>query len=305
MPYSNDPAPDPYAHIPSPIPNIDFPTPYWINKLLQMIVIGCLDPDVVYGALAVGALAKAAYTVATPSTKQIVKETTGASWICGSKQLLSEVEFGDQIAQSDSGRFIYGALAGLDIASYYAFMVSTGAEGVIDFASYAAKFSRNCKGNQSPYKGLTPVGGWAADLMTWQTGPSWFNGAGGYVTPVIYPGPEDMFAILASCSFSALGGTGGVVTTMRIQDRLRGTTFDSDTVNNLFSVNNQAIVATVGRPGMDYSDVGIEVQVMFDEWIDPRAVTANGFCFIRSWNPETENGPPLFNMATDLLEGIY
>ena len=168
MAYSNDPRPNPYAHIPSPLPNIDFPTPYWINKLAEMIIIGCLDPDIAYGALLLPAAAKMAWTVATPGTKQIVEMVTGHSWICGTKQVMSQVQQGEQIAQSDTGRFMYGLAKGLDIQAYYAFMLSTGAEGVIDFASFAAKFQRICDGDNSPYRGFTPEGGWPSDIPDWQ-----------------------------------------------------------------------------------------------------------------------------------------
>jgi hypothetical protein len=298
--YSNDPAPNPYAGIPSPIPNIDFPVPFWINKLTKLLIIGCLNPDIAIAGLAIASGLKALYTVASPATKEIIKEGTGSSWLCGSQRVIQEADYGEEIAHSSTGRFTYGLLAGLDIAAYHAFMMSTGAQGVFDFLSALAKFERNCKGDQSPYRGLTAVGGWPTPGLDWNTGPSWLNGSGGNIGPALFLHPYQRAAIYASCSFSNLGGDGGIVASMRIADVTTGMAFDSDTVNNIFNTEDRAIVATVIEPGYFQETRQISVQVHFDVWSGGQAVAVDGDCYIRAWDPETENGPPLFNMATDL-----
>lgn len=300
MAYSNDPAPNPYAHIPSPLPNIDFPTPYWINKLAQMIIIGCLNPDLAYGALLVPALAKMAWTVASPGTKQLVEMSTGHSWICGSKQVMSQVQQGEQIAASDSGRFIYGLMKGLDIQAYYAFMLSTGAKGVFDFGSYAQKFLRVCNGDQSKYRGFNPVGGWPVPWDRWQTGPSFFQPGGLLIGPALPVKRGQIAAFIAWCSFSDLFETGGVVVSMRLRNHQTGEVYDSDTVNNLFSTSSFAIVQVFTTEGRAVEDYQIDLEVYCNESVDARMVAVNGGCYKRAWTPGAGDAPPYWNMKTML-----
>ena len=242
MPYSNDKKPNPYAHIPSPLPNIDFPTPYWINKLADLILIGCVDPDIAYAALLVPAAASMAWTVATPGTKQLIEQATGHSWICGSRQVMSKVEQGEKIAQSASGRFIYGLLKGLDIQAYFAFFFSTGAKGVIDWGWYAKKFNRICNGNNSKFRGLTPLGGWPSNTGQLLTGPSFFNKFGDVFGQRLVIHRGQIGAMIAWCNFTDLFGSGGEVVEMSIVDEDTGQVYDSDVVNNLFSLSDYAVV---------------------------------------------------------------
>jgi hypothetical protein len=301
--YSNDPHPNAYAHIWSPIPNIDFPTPYWINKLKNMAIIGCLNPDLVYAELAVAAAAKLGWTVLTPSTKQIIEEATGRSWLCHSKQVISNVDYGQQIANNAGGRFLYGVFAGLDIAAYHAFMLSTGAQGIFDFASYAFKFARKCDHDQSPYRGLTPVGGWASDVPGWTTGPEFLNQQGSPVGALLVVPPDSIAVMVAWCNFSNLGGTGGVVTSMRIHNVTTGEVLDSNTVDNRFSLEDFAIVQAFTIEGR----VGFEqwwwLEVNFEQSVGARAVPVNGGCYMRAWSPGLASAPPYWNMKTMLGPG--
>lgn len=296
MTYSNDPRPNPYAHIPSPIPNIDFPVPYWINRLADLIIIGCLNPDLAYGALAVPAALKMMYDVESPSTKQIIQGATGRSWLCGTKQVMSNVKTGAQIATSDTGRFVYGLMAGLDTASYYAFMLSSGAAGVIDFATFAQKFQRVCTGNQSPFRGLTPIGGWpTTDPPQWNVGPSW-DAIGGRPGPFLSIPTGHIGAMIAWCSFSSLFGTGGVITSMRIRDEDTNEIYDSDTVNNLFSVSNMAVVRYFTTGGRAPRDMNLALEVSFPAFVSTRIVPVSGGCFIRAWAPTASDAPPYWNV---------
>jgi len=297
MAYSNDPRPNPYASIPSPVPNIDFPTPYWINKLKDLIIIACLNPDIAYAALVVPAAAKMAWSVITPSTKQLIEEATGQSWLCGSKQTLKGVQYGEQIAASQSGRFIYGLLAGLDIAAYHAFFLSTGAEGVIDFASYAKKFQRVCSGDQSPYRGLTPVGGFPwYDDHRWQTGPSFFNAQGSLIGQRLTIHTGQIGAFIAWCSFSCLSSSGGVVTSMALIDEDTGEIYDADVVDNLFSTGPMAIVRYFTTTGRALRETHISLQVAFEEHVEERFVPVNGGCYVRAWSPDAGDAPPYWNV---------
>jgi len=303
MTYSNDPRPNPYAQIPSPFPNIDFPLPYWINKLADMIIVGCTDPDLAYGALLVPAALKMMWSVETPATKQIIQAATGRSWICGSKQIIGSVQGGDVIAQSDSGRFLYGLAKGLDIASYYAFMLSSGAEGVIDYASFAAKFQRVCTGSQHPYRGVTPVGGWPADIPDLQIGPAWNNGSGTLVGPTLWVDEGDIAVIVAWCSFTSLFGTGGVVVEMSIQDFDTKAIYDADIVNNLFSTSSYAVVRWFTTEGRALRDMQLNVMVRFVESVTSRAVPVAGGCYMRSWEPTASDAPPYWNVKSMLKQG--
>jgi len=298
--YSNDPAPNPYAHIPSPLPNIDFPTPYWINKLADFIIIGCLDPDLAYGELLVPAAAKMLWTAATPGTKQLVEMATGASWICGTKQVMSQVQQGEEIAASDSGRFIYGLAKGLDIQAYYAFMLSTGAKGVIDYASFAQKFHRVCSGDNTQYHGVAPVGGWPVPGPDWLTGPSYSRPGGLLIGPALNVNPGDIAAFIAWCSFSDLEGSGGVITSMRLRNFQTDEVYDMDTVNNLFSTSNFAVVRWFTTEGRALSAFEVVLEVQCQESTTGRMVAVNGGCFKRSWSPTASDAPPYWNMKTML-----
>jgi hypothetical protein len=297
--YSNSPAPDPYAHIPSPLPNIDFPTPYWINKLARLIIIGCLDPDIAYGALIVPAAAKMLYDFETPSTKQIIEAATGQSWICHTKQAFSTTKEGSQIAQSDTGRFLYGLVKGLDIAAYYAFAVSTGAKGVIDYASFAARFQRKCGGGQGQWTGDDPVGGWGAGFDSWQTGPSWLNSVGTRPGPFLTIPRGYVGCMIASCSFTSLFATGLAITSMRIVDEDTGEVHDQDRVDNLVSVGPQACVAYFTTEGLVNRDVHLAIECNFAEAPTTRVVPANGFCYIRAWHPTAGDAPSYLDIVTN------
>lgn len=300
MPYSNDPQPNPYVHIPSPFPNIDFPVPFWINKLRNMAIVGCLDPDLVYAELAVAAAANMMWTVETPSSKQLMEQAGGASWLCGSRQVISNMQQGTEIANSGTGRFIYGALKGVDIATYFAFMISTGAKGVIDFGSYAAKFQRKCNGDQSKFRGLNPVGGWPADTHENMIGPEFITASGGTAGPILFLKKNQIGALIAWCNFSILGGTGGLITKMSIRDADTGEVFDSSTVNNLFSLSQYAVVRYFTTEGRSDRDRQIELRVEFLETVGTRAVPVNGGCYIRSWLPTAADAPPYWDMKTML-----
>jgi hypothetical protein len=300
--YSNDPQPNAYAHIWSPIPNIDFPAPYWINKLRNMAIIGCLNPDLVYAELALAAAAKMAWTILTPSTKQIIEETTGHSWLCGTRQEISRVQYGQEIASSGGGRFLYGVLAGLDIAAYHAFMLSTGAQGIFDFASYAMKFARKCDFDQSRYRGLSPDRGWASDVPGWTTGPEFLNAAGQPVGALLVVPANSVAAMIAWCSFSNLGGSGGVVVSMRIHNITTGEVYDQCQVDNRFSTSNFSIVQAFTSEGRVGFDQWWWLEVNFDQSVGARAVPVNGGCYMRAWEPNAASAPPYWNMKTMLKQ---
>lgn len=301
MTYSNDPQPNPYAHIPSPIPNIDFPQPYWINKLRDLLLIGCTDPDLAMIALAVPAAMKAAWTVLTPSTKQIIEHAGGRSWICGSKQIISQVEYGSEIANNGAGRFVYGLLAGLDIAAYHAFFLSTGAAGVIDWASYAKRFTRNCGTGQSPYRGLDAIGGWPGGTEhSWLTGPEFLNSGGVPVGPLLTVPAGQVGIMLAWCSFSGLGISGGVQTSMRIIDHLTGEVLDEDYVDNLNDTNAKAVVQYCSNEGIESVDRELWLEVFFHFSLASQNVTGTGGCYMRAFDQGAGNAPPYWNMKSML-----
>lgn len=300
MTYSNDPKPNPYAHIPSPFPNIDFPVPYWINKLANMAIIGCLDPDLVYAELAVAAALRMMWAVETPSTKQLVDHLTGHSWICGSKQIMKATGEGAKIAESGTGRFIYGGFKGLDIAAYYAFMVSTGAKGVIDFGWFAKKFQRVCNGNQSQWRGIDSIGGWPADIPPWQTGPSFLNAAGDVFGQRLFIPKGQIGVFIAWSSYTSVFSTGGVMVEQRIIDEDTGVVYDSSIVDNRFNVSMMAITQYFTSEGLAARDMHLILQVRFVQSVTTRAVCAAGGCYVRAWHPDAGNAPPYWNMKSML-----
>lgn len=300
MVFSNDPRPSPYADIPSPLPNIDFPEPFWINKLARLLIIGCTNPDLAYAALLVPAAAKMMWSVETPSTKQIIHSAAGRSWICGSKQVLSQVQEGEKIAQSSTGRFVYGMVAGLDIAAYHAFFLSTGAAGLINYASLLAKFSRVCNHNQSPYRGVDPVGGWPSDIGGLQTGPSFFNSSGTLLGPFVFAAAGEVAIIMAWCSFSVIGGSGGIIARLSIVDFDTGQVYDEDIVNNLFSTEDCAVVNYFTSEGRLLRDTTFALKVEFLASTGARAGTAQGGSYMRNFRPGAGDAPPYFDLQTML-----
>jgi hypothetical protein len=300
MAYSNDPQPNVYAHIPSPLPNIEFPKPYWINRLRDLIMIGCMDPDLAYVALALPAAGNMFWTVITPSTKQLVQETTGKSWICGARQTISGAQPGREIARSAAGRIIYETVKHLDIAAFYAFFLSTGAKGVLDYMTFLKKMTRICGQNQSPYRGRTPVGGWPSDVGGEATGPGFLNSDGVMVGPTLYIPRGYIGAMIAWCSFSNLEGSGGVRTEMRIRDGDTQVVYDEDFVDNMFNTQNYAVVQYFTTEGRVNRDTTINLRVEFLESVTARAVPVTGGCFIKAWQPGTAGAPPYYNMRENI-----
>lgn len=301
MAYSNDPQPDVYAHIPSMIPNIDFPLPYWINKLADMLLIGCTNPDLALVALAVPAALKAGWTVLTPSTKQLIEQTTGRSWLCGSKQIINAAEWADPIAADGLGGFVYGMFAGVDIAAYHAFFVSSGAEGVLDYIQYAKKFARNCSGSQSQWRGLVSIGGWPyTGGPSWGTGPEFLNSAGTPVGPLLVVNAGKTAIFTAWCSFSGLGLTGGVVCDMRLRDWYTGNILSEGHCDNIADPGQKAIVQYASPAGVEPNDMYIMLEVSFPLSLDNRIVTNEGGAYIRSFDYHSEEAPPFFNMKSML-----
>lgn len=302
MAYSNDPQPNPYAWFPAPLPNINFPTPYWINRLADWLMIGCLDPDIAYAALAVPAAAKMFWTLITPSTKQLVEETTGRSWICGTKQVMTGTIEGQEIAASGTGRFIYGLMKGLDIAAYHAFMVSTGAAGIFDFGSFAKKFQRICHGNQSAYRGFTPVGGWPVPWDIWQIGPEFATAGGDLIGEHLHVKRNQIWAFIAWCSFSDLYGTGGVIVSMRLRNFTTNEVYDIDTVDNRFSTQQFAIVQAFSSEGRALADFDVMLEIKCVDAAGARMVPVKGGCYARAWDPNASDAPPYWNMRTMLKQ---
>jgi hypothetical protein len=301
MGYSNDPIAHTYANVPSPLPNIiEFPTPFWITKLMNMAMVGCLNPDLVFAELAAGAAAKLMWNVATPSIKQMIEGATGRSWICGTKQVMGGVKEGEQIASSGTGRFIYGAVKGLDIMAYYAFMVSVGGQGVADFIGFAARFIRKCNGDQSQWRGIDPLGGWPSDTGGKMLGPQWQTPLGDRAGPFLYLNRGEIGCIVAWCSFSNLEGNGGVITRMTIEDFLTGEVFDSCTCNNMFNTHNMAVVQWFTNEGRIDRDRILVIRVEFLASVTARAIPVKGGCYIRSWIPGAGNAPPIWNMKQHL-----
>jgi hypothetical protein len=299
-PYSNDPQPSPYASIPNPIPNFDFPKPFWINKLRSMSLLGCTNPDLAFIEMAAAAAGHMYWSVVTPSTKQLIEGSTGRSWLCNSKQVISSVEQGEQIASSGTGRFIYGMLAGLDIAAYHAFFVSTGAVGVIDFASYAARFNRVCSGDVSPNRGLDAIGGWPVPSDDYGPGPS-FQNAQGQVFGSEITIPKGYMGIhVAWCSYSLLDVPGGVVVSQRLRDHGTGEVLDECTVNNLEDSSRYAITSYFTSEGESTRDRLIELQIKCTEALGLRMVPAGGGCFVRTWKFGDPPGMSYLNMKQNL-----
>jgi hypothetical protein len=302
MAYSNDPRPNAYAHIPSPTPSITFPLPYWINKLVNMAIVGCLDPDLVYIELAVAAAGRLAWSVATPSTKQLVEMATGQSWLCHAKQTTRLNKFGNEIANSGAGRILYDTVKGLDIAAYHAFFLSTGAQGLFDFGSFAAQFQRVCSGSQSPWRGIDTVGGWPADTGQQMIGQSALNAAGGIIGPTLEVFEGDIAVIVAWCAYTSVFGTGGVIVELSIVDDETGQKYDSCVVNNMFSTSQFAIVTMFTHEGRAQGYQRFALNVRFVESVTSRAVCAKGGCYMRSWQPGAGNAPPYWNMKTMLKQ---
>jgi hypothetical protein len=303
--YSNSPQPNVYAHIPSPLPNIDFPRPYWIDKLRNAAIIGCLNPDLAFFEMAIADVAKAAWTTYTPSTKQIIERATGQSWICNTKQVLKTVEEGEQIANSGAGRFVYGLVKGLDIAAYHAFFISTGGQGVLDYVSFAQQFKRKCTNPQSPYRGYTPQGGWAVNVggPTSPGGsPVYLNAAGSPIAPHLDLGPGEEGVIFQWCSYTSLYETGGIIMRQYIYDEATGSILDDQTVDNWTNTEHHAInyvlTANGEAPGGPTRHISCQTQSLNS--LTNRVVCATGGCYVHKWKLGRIGQPPYWNMATQL-----
>jgi hypothetical protein len=217
--------------------------------------------------------------------------------LCGSKQVLSDVQYGEQIANSGTGRFLYGMLAGLDIAAYHAFFLSTGAVGVIDFASYAKRFQRVCNGDQSPYHGIAATGGWPAPSDDWGPGPTYLNSAGQAVSTDIVIAPGQVGVCICWTSYSGLFGTGGVITSQAIFDQDTGEMYDQCIVNNLFQTDSMAITKFYTVGGRVGRTIRLNNKVKFLQSVDNRVVAVKGGCYARAWFPHETTAPPYWFMT--------
>jgi hypothetical protein len=301
--YSNSPQPSLYGYFPSPFPNIDFPMPYWINKLKDFALIGCTNPDLAYAELFVVAAARAMFTAFTPSTKQIVEMATGRSWICNAKSIVKEAEVGEEIAESGAGRFVYGLAAGVDIAAYHAFWVSLGATAVSDFVSFAAAFQRRCNGSQSPYRGVTPIGGWPTSISgptPHGSPPVYLTATGEHLGMNFTVKQGEVGVCVAWCNFTSLYYTGGVIAQLRLFDGDTNETLDEDIVDNWKDLSKFAIVRYFTTEGLAPVDRHIHAEVNFLTTASNRTVCGEGGCYVRSFKPGLGDAPPFWNMKTDL-----
>lgn len=299
-PYSNDPGPSPYANIPNFIPNFDFPKPFWINALRSLAMIGCAQPDLAIVELAAAAAGKMYWSVVTPSTKQLIEGAAGRSWLCGSKQIISSAQAGEQIASSGAGRFVYGLLAGLDIAAYHAFFVSTGAVGVIDFASYAAKFLRHCDPNASDARGLTATGGWPVPSSELLAGPSYINAKGTVFGSEISIPAGYMGIHVAWTQYSLLDIPGGVVVTQSLRDHDTGEILDSCTVDFINDPSHFCITSYFTSEGLSTKSRLLELKVECHHAGGLRMVTSGGGCFVKAWKFGNPPGMSYLNLRNNI-----
>lgn len=265
-----------------------------------MILLGCAAPDLAYIDMAAAAAGNMYWSLVTPSTKQLIEQQAGRSWICGSKQLLSEVEQGEQLAQSGLGRFVYGALAGLDIAAYHAFFVSTGAVGVINFANYATKFKRFCDGSQNPNRGVSVIGGWPVPDTEYIAGPSFMN-AGGQVFGSVLSIPAGYMGIhIAWVQYSLLDQQGGVRVSQRLWDRFSNVTHDECTVDFFDHPSYYCITQYFSSEGLTTAAQQLELQVKCEAAAGLRMVPTGGGCFAKIWKFGSPPGMSYLNMKQNL-----
>jgi hypothetical protein len=267
--------------IPSPFPNLEFPKPWWLNQLKSIAIIGCADPALLFVEMALPAALEAAWTIATPSTKQIIHATTGGSWVCHAKSIIGDLEKADKYASNANTKFMYGLWRGLDTEAYFVFLADVAGHGLMNWASMVNKSLQVCKGNEPTHRGVHTIYGapWYPGPPTWGSGPIWLNSYGKpvYAPGNVRPGGTYNFA----CWFGLAGlSNGGVHWLTRIRGEPTGTIYDECETNTIANPHDQAIVRAAGAwpadAGVEFG-LSLEVQVLFS--VDARVVANGGGCY--------------------------
>lgn len=274
----------PLVPIPSPFPNIDFPRPYWINQVRDWLLIECTDPDLLYVAMAFEAAIQAAWTIITPSTKQLIEETTGKSWVCHAKTTISGARRGGLIASDGWGNFLYGLARGLDVFAYYQFVADIAGEGLINWMSMIGKNSKICDGAPNPNVGRVWHYGAPYDPGTWGPYGTCINSLGQPVGASIRVRPGEQYQFLHWGGLQGLNGTPCQCQFRHIR-RDTGEVVGTSNISNPDKPNSKAILKTTGAHDGFSGTYDIDCEVSQSGAFDNRIVSNGGGCYAKSALP--------------------
>jgi hypothetical protein len=306
--------PAPLIPIPSPFPNIEIPEPYWLNKLEDFLYIQCADPALLFVEVALVAALRAWWTIETPSTKQILKNRSGLSWIQSLREahnmerdwrggIRSEPtrrqkvsswknrhspytsfyqgQAGALEAESNGTRFIWSMWRGLDEFVFWQFIGDIIGQGLIEWSTVVNKVSQKCKGDESNGRGFVMVGGWPYVKDYWMTGPSYLSRKGNLIGPII---PINKNSGAVDVWWGDYRGLYGSPVTYSCRTIIRGTDIvvAQDSVDGFDKPHHKAIIALDNSKLYPYAGEQLWNQVKFSNCIDGRIVGGSGGCYISS-----------------------
>lgn len=281
-----DPPPyvGPLVPIPSPFPNLPLPKPYWINQLKQMLLLSCYDPDILYVAMAFDAALEAVYTYIEPSTKQLIHEGTGQSWICHARTTIGGATRGTPLAYDGFGQFVYGMIAGLDTIAFWQFVGDVAGEGLLNWISQIQKSNRFCNSNLSPFRGQLWRYGAPYEPGVWGAYGTCINGLGQDVGATIRVQPGQQYTFNHWGSLKNLDNLPCECMFRHIR-RDTGEVIAEGRFNDFTKPNTSTILFTQGAHDGFSADYYIDCEVQQGAGFPSRIVSASGGCIARSWFP--------------------
>lgn len=273
-----DPRVSPLVPIPSPFPNIDFALPYWVNQIKNLVMITCAEPDLLMVEMAGVAAMQAFWTIATPSTKQLIEASTGKSWVCSAKTIVGDAEKGLPIATDGATKFVYGMARGLDVFAYWQFLADILGQGLINWMSMGQKVNRVCNGSLSPNRGRLWVYGSPAGDGGWGAPGTWLNAAGNDVGAVL---PVRRGQFWEFSHWGRLQGLNGspVTYSSRVVDKTNGQVLTQSRIDGFDKPNNQLVSILTSDGLRTGKDSELHYEIRIEAALDNRIVSAGGGCY--------------------------
>jgi hypothetical protein len=114
-----------------------------IGKLRRFLVDPCAPSFQVLAEAVVPAALKAFWTIVDPNYKEIIRWTTGKSWLCNVKAAAHELTKGEPEGESLGLRFAFTLSEVVDYASWYLFLADVAGEFFINWSTQVMKMT-NC-----------------------------------------------------------------------------------------------------------------------------------------------------------------
>lgn len=146
-----------------------------IGRIANLLHVGCAPAPQVWVAAAVPAALEAFASVITPSFKQVVKQTTGSSWLHQAKAEMEEAAQEAGITAPEGLEVLFKLAEFVDIFAWYMFLADVATEFVVNWTSNIWMFSPcNPDEDAKTFTAILPFGGFS-QAHDWVIGPAWLR----------------------------------------------------------------------------------------------------------------------------------